>query len=292
MGIRKIVLLSILTCFFNLSFPSMAEAQYATCVVRTKAYNQNRRVLAPTQGVRILEECSWPHTVPFGRWGVSSNVGTKISGKQFEGWHGNDPGNQWNSCTGLEYLPGVFFYAPPDCNFYNDEGCTKQITEFGINGYGGVGTPNTVSCPRENWDGTGLTWIGGCTDINTNATLTLSNNYMTLYEMDWPDEDDVVQTLYFPDRSATLQNCDAWGCPPNPSPWAGPTRYNTPVSPPLVDAQMRITVSAELFTDGSYGDCDDWYCPPCGIFFGCEPCERLSCPEPLPGEPAEPCEIS
>lgn len=259
---NKRLLPLVLVATFALVIALDTQAQYATCIITKAAHNRNRKVLAPVSGVHISVECSWPHSVPWGIWGVSSNVGG-VSGKnQFKGWAelGSLEHREWNSCTSD--------YPPINCTYYNDANCTKQITDHGINTYGQVGTQYTVSCPRRYTDGT---WRGGCKDFEGN-NITLSQNFMTLYEKDLPDADDLVQSLYFPNLSRTLSGCDAWGCPEQGSSWVSPTSYDTPAWPALVDAQIAITVRAELFESPPYGDCDDWICPPCDPNAGCEPC--------------------
>lgn len=266
-----------------LAFPWDAQSQaqpYATCFVSGTPNNQNRIVLAPNQGVDITVECqAWPHSVPFGKWGISANVG----GGVFEGWHNGKsfcsgvgdpgPGTQWNSCTSK--------VPPPNCECYNHANCTQQITISGVNSHGSFSGAFPVSCPREYTDGT---VHGGCEDV-VGVTATLSQNFMTLYELDWPDPDAVVQSLYFPDRSATLTSCDAWSCALAASPWADPVAYDDPVWPPLVYAQMGISISAGLATNDPYGNCALFDCPLCDPVEGCPPCE-LACGQ-FPG--CEPC---
>ena len=54
---------------------------------------------------------------------------------------------------------------------------------------------------------------GGCADLD-GQTFSVQNNYMTLYELDhsrWGINDDLVQSLYFPDVSVTLE-CTVEAC--------------------------------------------------------------------------------
>lgn len=273
MRYRTVASLLGLVALLVLTSALYVEAQTPACVVSISAHTQNRKVLAPNQGVHISVECSWPHSVPWGIWGVSSNVGG-VSGKdQFKGW--GEPGSsehrEWNSCTSD--------YPPINCTYYNDANCTQQITDHGVNTHGGAVITYDVGCPRETSSGEPV--MGGCFELD-GSTITLYQNFMTLYEKDWPDADDLVQSLYFPNISKTLSGCTVWDCPQQGSSWVTPTFYDTPAWPPLVDAQMAITVRGTLFDSGS---CN---CEPCDPWPGsCPPCEPDLC---LPG--GAPCVIS
>ena len=255
--------LAILSLLLSLSLPLACQAQYATCIVSKGAHNRNRVAMAPVSGYQIKVECNWPHSVPFGIWGVSSNVGG-VSGKdQFQGWWdpASETAREWNSCTND--------FPPPNCSYYNHAGCTQQISIHGENGYGGVSTQYQVSCPRYYTDGT---WRGGCEDLN-GYVATLGNNFMTIYEKDWPDGDDLVQTLYFPPVTAPPLSCDVWSCASVQSPWVGVTSTDDPVAVQLVDAEISIRVNGVLFETAPYGDCDQFVCPPCDPVTGCAfPC--------------------
>lgn len=240
------------------------RAQSATCVIVGRAVNINRKVLAPVNGVHIAVECPGftLHTAPWGNWGASSNVGTKQDGDQFQGWKCGDK-CQWNSCTSS--------YPPPSCTYYNDVSCTKQKTTKGTNDHGGFAVRQyVVGCPRFYRDGT---VIGGCQQVPAGTAATLSQNFMTLYELDWPDADDLVQSMYFPNLTAALGSCDPWSCTAGTSAWAAPTSYDTPTWPPLVDARMAISIRGVLMTTYPYGDCDKWICPECVPGQPCPPCK-------------------
>lgn len=250
-----------------LSLASLGNAQepYATCVVRTEAYNNYRKVLAPNYGVHITNECPGSiHTAPWGNWGVSSNVGTKEDGDQFQGWNWD---LEWNSCTRD--------FPPPNCTYYNYMGCSQQSSATGNNFYGAVSQYIPVSCSRF-WIGSG--WHGGCEEVNGYVT-TLNQNFMTLYELDPICCDSVVQSPYFPDITTTLTTCNAWGCTAVGSAWFGPTSYNTPVWPPLLDARIATVVSGSLVDNTPpYGNCNQYLCLPCDPVSGCPPCCRRDDP--------------
>lgn len=262
----------LLTGLFWFFAPAWLHAQIqqgkATCTVVLGVLNRNRVVLAPNQGVHITAECSgdradcFPlveHSVPFGNWGVSSNAGSKEAGDQFQGWKCGDKFCQWNSCTSE--------FPPANCTYYNSAGCTQQATTTGNNVYGNIGTRYGVKCPWELPE-YGLSG-GGCQNLD-GKTITVSNNFMTLYEIDPCDPDELVQTMLFPDVSVTL-SCDQYSCTGTPSSWAGPIGYDSPVWPPLVDAEIALALAfAELDDSECYDPFNE--CPPCTE----EPCQRCT----------------
>lgn len=94
------------TLLFGLSGTAQVFAQ-GQCSFTINMSNNNR------YAYDTAEECfNCPvvcHSVPFGNWGVSSNIGSKQNGNQFEGWN---PGCsyttpraqvQWNSCS-VDYV--------------------------------------------------------------------------------------------------------------------------------------------------------------------------------------------
>jgi hypothetical protein len=99
--------------------------------------------------------------------------------------------------------------TPPYGNVYN----VDQYSPCGANVYGGVQLILPVTAPRD-LDGDGIYDAGGCADLN-GQRLTLQQNFMSLYELDTPDPDDLVESLYFPDLSVvfrcTLDMCLALG---------------------------------------------------------------------------------
>jgi uncharacterized protein (TIGR03437 family) len=219
------------------------------CRISTSGLNQNRKVLGP-----VHSECPVSiHTPPFGNWGVTSNFGSKVNDHQFQGWchnsqtcdnNGNcridcrDGWYEWNSCT------DVRLYQSPNCTLYNSENCTQQVTTTGINIHGTRTVDLPVRCPADT-DGDGVSDRGGCADV-----LTFSNgtNFMSLYELDPATGDDLVQTLYFPEPTLTMQ-CEVWGCLPMASGWLQPSFYQSPSLPARVYAEMAIRVDSANFID-------------------------------------------
>ncbi len=199
------------------------------CVLSLNLVNHNRYVYQST------EECGrFFHSVPWGNWGVNSNVGTRRDTNQFQGWR--QPCTQtkveWNSCTvrslfqSSSYLnfPNLLTpypfpangypfadpftnndLTPPYGGIYN----TDQYSPCGANVYGSVQVVLPVT-PRRDENGDGIFDTGGCADLN-GQPLNMQRNFMTLYELDSPDPDDLVESLYFPDLSVTLR-CTPNGC--------------------------------------------------------------------------------
>jgi hypothetical protein len=75
-----------------------------------------------------------------------------------------------------------------------------------------------------------------------------NNNFMTLYELDSPDSDDLVETLYFPRTSVTL-TCTEQGCSEKKTGWVRMTRSSS--STAHVEAELRMTAIAQ-----QQGGCD------------------------------------
>ncbi len=72
---------------------------------------------------------------------------------------------------------------------------------------------------------------------------------MTLYELDGCDEDELVQSLYFPPVNVYLSCSPGW-CNAAGSSWVAPMYYDTPSWPPLVDARMAMLVNFGVYVDG------------------------------------------
>ncbi len=222
-------------CLFSLSFLvgaiSLHYAAAADCRFQVSMVNNNRYVYESD------EECPPRPSIPWGNWGVSSNVGSKQNGDRFQGWYSTSGHVQWNSCTDAYVKPdldcerlnfpdysltypypqnGYPFTDPYSWNNevppYGSDRCVDQYSPNGRNTYGGgwiwlsAGYPFDLGC-----DGS-FDW-GGCKDFD-GMHFTISDNYMTVYELDdlWGGAtDDLVQTLYFPDVSVVL-DCTVSTC--------------------------------------------------------------------------------
>ena len=187
-----------------LAIGESAFAQQGGCIVFGNLENRNRSVYAPPL---INAECVWPHSVPYGNWGVNSNHGSRQDGDQYQGFFPSDGHEEWNSC---------FDHTP----------YTLQNTNQGNNDYGSfiVG-----------WAGPGVP----CYAMNLEGfVVTSTGNYMKLYELDPFDLDEWVATLSYPNVSATLTLSGGnWTGQSN---WVWSTHRNPDVS----DAQIRLYITS------------------------------------------------
>ena len=212
------------------------------CVVTLEGQNRNRTV----DGSIHLECGAGIHSPPFGNWGVRSNYGGITDTDQFRGWKWEDGPStkrQWNSCTTL--------YPPPDCGKYNDSACmTQRKNDVVIHGKFSYRFSENQCLPAAPPPGTGQS--PGCSNMNA-VSVTQATNYMHVYELDWPDGDDLVETLYFPGTSVTLTSCSYHGCPERTSGWVqmtGSSSFWTDVR-----AELRMKASAEV---EGLCDYDEW----------------------------------
>jgi hypothetical protein len=215
-------------------FSSSLYGQAAACRMQWGALNAQRAI----QGT-VHAECGL--NGPWGNWGVTSNVGWIRDGDQFMGWNRLDSHYQWNSCTNSSRYPSGH------CSYYNSAECTEQVTSQGNGVHGGGWDWVPVNCPVD-VDGDGACDGGGCLEV---SSYTLSNNWMSLYELDHGVGDDFVTTLYFPDVVTNL-NCTVWGCYNNAADWVLPWYSTNPSTG--VTSQLTLAVINISFVD-SYGYC-------------------------------------
>ncbi len=210
--------------FLIVSVSCLIQSAFAQprCTVSVQMVNHNR------YAYETAEECSrFFHSVPWGNWGVSSNVGSRQDTDQFKGWR--QPCSQrkveWNSCSQRSryrsptYLnfPNQFVAYPypangypfSDSHLWNDTvppfGNTYNVDQYspcGPNVYGGFQVTLAVP-PRVDYEGDGIYDAGGCADLAGYA-LSVQENFMSVYELDAPDSDDLIESLYFPDMSVNL----------------------------------------------------------------------------------------
>lgn len=224
----KLIFALLLSAGLWLMVPGLGLAQ-GECVVSVSLVNHNR------YAYKTEEECTGPfHSVPWGNWGVSSNVGSKRDADQFKGWDRDCASVkvQWNSCSiNSQYRFATYlnFPAPEsltllpfngypfsDSYEWNDTvppyGLAYRVDQYspcGPNVYGGVLLRLTVP-PLVDYDGDGIADDGGCRALD-DKTLTVRQNFMTIYELDEPDADDLIQSLFYPDLKVRL-SCTPYNC--------------------------------------------------------------------------------
>ena len=214
----------LMTMIFTVQ-PAFGQAE---CVFSVNPVNHNRYVYSSD------EECGfvWPfeHSVPFGVWGINSNVGSRQNADQFKGWAKpcSDLRVDWNSCANEYVKPdlncsrlnfpdqaGLYPYPAngypfTDSYSWNDNvplaggtaTCVDQFSPCGANVYGSTGVRVGVSAVVD-YDGDYIPDAGGCKDLD-GYVIRVQDNHMTAYEMDW-NGDDIVGKLYFPNIEVTLR---------------------------------------------------------------------------------------
>ncbi len=105
-----------------------------------------------------------------------------------------------------------------------------------------------VDCPSDS-DDDGVCDSGGCLDAAGTSTW---GNDMSLYELDLNDDDELVQSVYFPSpMSTSTPSCDPWGCGEAWSSWENPTYYEDPSSPAIVYSQFVIAYASGYFYENN-----------------------------------------
>lgn len=214
-----------------------AQSGQVTCIVTLEGQNRNRTVAGA-----VNEECDdvnyitqW-HDPPWGNWGVSSNYGKVTNGDQFLGWKQKGSQKQWNSCTTERAK-----FSAPNCEYYRRPGCATQwsndIVTHGRISY----RISSVPCQNPTFPPIPIPDFG-CSRVRGSFSQTI--NHMTLYELDKPDRDDKIETLYFPGTSVTLTHCTHDGCPEQTTDWVTMTRSTS--STAHVEAELRMKASARV----------------------------------------------
>lgn len=220
------------------AYASPALFGQATCYFSISMVNHNRYAYDTAEeclGIPVIG-----HSVPFGNWGVSSNVGRPIDGNQFQGWYpGCSPGPgtlvEWNSCS-RDYVkpdldcqrlnfPDPAGTAPYPANGYpftdqyghnnnvpaagGNQTCVDQYSPCGPNVYGTTYYNIGVSAVQD-YDGDNVMDAGGCKDLD-GYQIGVQQNFMSVYELDKRESDDLIDSLYFPNVWATLR-CTPEAC--------------------------------------------------------------------------------
>ena len=168
-------------------YPSPVEGWIEkVCTLSLKLQNTERRI----EGANINVECEWPHTPPWGNWGVESNYGRRYDGHQYQGWYPSGGWYQWNSCP-------VHFNTANHFNngMWKQKGRTERT-------YTHASTSWAIYAPN-NWT---------CEDIADDTVYTVRNSYMELWELDQNDTDDKVGKLKFPTMNARVTCSSSRSC--------------------------------------------------------------------------------
>lgn len=187
------------------------------CLILATWHNDVRRVGRP-----VNVECRGIHAQDDhrGNWGVASHRSRPVDGFQFAGWDRRDGWLTWQSCTRN--------YPPPNGTHYNDPS-TGYSTQKAhpdndrIYGYEADRGASRRSCQAIN-----------------KGVYTFLDNYMTLYELDWPDGDDKVADLIYGDISVPVTCSGPWNCSGS-SAWISPIpgRSSTNAS---ANIQIRVNM--------------------------------------------------
>ena len=209
-SVSRLVVGLVVAAVVLLSIPADAIAE---CRVVVDFYNDQRRVPGD-----VNVECSgahWPDDYGngWGNWGVVSNAGGVRDADQFAGHKLIDNKKQWQSCTRRN--------PKPNCWYYNDERCTAQrAIPDNARKYASYTYSTSVIC-----EAIGVETINGVS--------------MHVYELDWPDPDDLVASLLYGDVDIPLTCKNASSCQ-GESPWIAATSDGGTVA-----ARVRIKVRAE-----------------------------------------------
>lgn len=232
---RLLVGIVMAAVFLGLVETLPAQYREGACVLTYYGETQNRVV---RRNGHLTAECGGPHDGPFGNWGVTSNFGHKYDGNQYPGW---EPGratfsrlriHYWNTCT------NKWEYRAPNREFYNDpdSGFTAQRSTEGVARHGIIHYRHPISCRNST----------GCASIDGWSVSTI-NNFMTIYEMDFPDRDDLLTSLYFRDAPIIL-DCANLQCRSTYSAWQEPYFSTNPRT--HIGTQFRARVRGYLDDSG------------------------------------------
>ena len=206
----------VMTPILDTALPTL-EAQSRHCSVTAQFYNTRRRVKGT-----LDQECHWPHSPPWGNWGVDSNYGRRQDSFQWAGWKRKSGNNwrQWSACTVKRE------YAPPNPEYYNDNGNRTQKAD----------PDNSREHAWHRWR-----WGPGRTcDRSFGNVYVFRSNYMDLYELDdggiFGGGDDYVTTLKFGNVSVPISCSDDWNC-------SGRSRWRSSRSNSNASARLRIRVT-------------------------------------------------
>lgn len=144
------------------------------------------------------------HSVPYGNWGVDSQIASRNDTDQFAGWKWEDGKRQWDSCTLAGDAPQTSIHGMKRYAFHRGLVAEEACSEVGLNG----------------------------------VVFTSQGNFMEIWELDWCDEDELVAKATYPNLNVVL-SCSGDTCT-GASAWANPTS----VVPNIITAKIRLQMWA------------------------------------------------
>ena len=204
---RKIKILMVPFCILLMQVEAVADE---ACDISFRFDNRERRVDG-----EVNVECSGIHGIGgWGNWGVRSNMGEPRDDDQFAGWKRKGGHRQWQSCTRE--------YPPPDCDKYNVN-CRRQAADpYNIEQYASA----TIRY-----------WHESCRGQFNDGVHIIRRAFMSISELDWPDENDHITTLRYGDVRVPIECRGAWSCSGKSS-WRSPQSGDS-----VVESNIRVTIS-------------------------------------------------
>lgn len=163
------------------------------CVFYVRMLNSDRYLRGDTD-----QECGLPDgSPPWGNFGVDSNLASRADGYQYEGWKMADGwDNVWSACSTSDD------YDPPDCRYYNANGCTEQQTDMATSQYASMEL--WMKIPRRQED-LGCEWFDG-------HHLLITGNFQKVWELDDASADDLIDEATHADLVIPLECNDFDSC--------------------------------------------------------------------------------
>ncbi len=196
---RKIKILMVPLCILLMQVDAVADE---ACDITFEFTNRERRVPGP-----VNVECSGIHDDDgWGNWGVLSNMGRIRNGDQFAGWYRKHGHRMWQSCTREN--------PPPSCKHYNVNCRTQAADPYNPREYAGASVRH---------------WHETCREQFSGGVFIVRRAYMSVHELDWPDEDDHITTIRYGDVRVPIECSGAWRCRGQSS-WYSPRSGNSAVT--------------------------------------------------------------
>lgn len=203
---RKIKILMVPICILLMQMEAVADE---ACDITFEFDNRDRRVPGP-----VNVECSGPHDDDgWGNWGVLSNMGRIRNGDQFAGWYSKHGHLMWQSCTREN--------PPPSCDHYNVNCRTQRAAPYDTQEYAGAVARH---------------WHESCREQFSGGVFIVRRAYMSVHELDAPDEDDHITTLRYGDVRVPIECNGAWSC-------RGKSSWHSPQSG---DSAVKSNIRVEI----------------------------------------------